>query len=215
MVFDESRRRIEQAVDQDVAADPSVQLLQRLHEQLVATDANTATREDLARLSADVQALAAQTRSDRRHTALLGEYHAQTLAQSQLAFRVSLVFASLGFILIAATIVVAVLGGDAEATDETLIALAGGTVIEAVAALFFALANQTSRKMAGFFDSARADRSLEEALELADRIPDPGVQSRLKTVLALRLAAAEASDQVVRSVMAENPSGTSGEQTRE
>lgn len=211
LVFDESRRRIEQAVDRDVESDPSLQQLQLLVERLVTTDTNAATREDVARLSAEVRTLAAQTRTDRRNTALLGEYHSQTLAQSQLAFRVSLVFASLGFVLIAATVFVAIIGGNAAADDGTIISLVGGTIIEAVAGLFFALANQTSTKMAGFFDSARADRSLEEALALADTVPDPAVQSRLKTVLALRLAAAQASDDVVRSIMAEDRPDVDGD----
>lgn len=196
----DSRRRIEDAIDRDVEADPAVQELARLAEQLLAADTRLATEADLTSLSREVKALAAQTRNERRHSALLGEYHAQTLAQSQLAFRMSLIFASLGFLIIATTIAVAVLGEDA--SGGNILALVGGAVIEAVAALFFSLSNQTSAKMADFFDSARVDRSLEEALSLADKVPDQSVQSRLKTVLTLRLAGAEASDDVVRTIIA-------------
>jgi hypothetical protein len=40
--------------------------------------------------------------------------------------------------------------------------------------------------MTSFFDKLRDDRSLDDALKLADGIPDPTVKSRLQTVLSLR-----------------------------
>ena len=136
--------------------------------------------------------------------ALLNEYHAHVLAQSRVAFWFSLSFASLGFVLIALSVVAAVIDSTRSASVPGVIS---GTVVEAVAGLFFVQSNRARDLMQSFFEKARADRSLAEALRLAEEGGDPMLRSRVQAVLALRLAHAEASDEIVRAVMAANDAG--------
>ena len=137
---------------------------------------------------------------DQQTEKLLREYHAQGLTQSRVAFLFSIVFASLGFVLIAATVVVAVAAGTR--TGANAVALISGAIVEAVSGLFFVQSNRARITMTAFFDKLRQDRSLEEALRLSDSIPDPLIKSRLKTILSLRLAGADASDDALRTVLA-------------
>jgi hypothetical protein len=134
------------------------------------------------------------------------EYHAEGLAQSKLAFIVSLVFASLGFVLIATAVIAVLLGAQVGAGVITLVS---GSVVEAVASLFFVQSNRARTTMVEFFDRLRVDRSLEESLKLADAITDPLIRSRVQTLLAVRLARAEAADSVLQTVMAA-PAGPTG-----
>lgn len=139
-----------------------------------------------------------QAEEHRAELILSEQYHRQGLAQSNLAFQLSLVFAGLGFLIIAASVVV-VLASDN--VDSGIVALISGTVVEAVSGLFFVQANQARNLMIQFFDRLRVDRSLEEALKLSSEVPDPIISSRLSTLLSVRLAQAEATDDVLRAVM--------------
>jgi hypothetical protein len=145
---------------------------------------------------------------DQRTEALLKEYHAQGLAQSRVAFLFSIIFASLGFLLIAATVVAAVALNTH--TGANTVALISSAIVEAVSGLFFVQSNRARVLMTAFFDKLRQDRSLEEALKLSESVPDPLINSRLKTVLSLRLANAAASDEVVKTVMATTSGESSG-----
>jgi hypothetical protein len=120
------------------------------------------------------------------------------LAQSNIAFQLSLVFAVLGFLIIAASVIVVLVSGR---TDPAIVSLVSGTVVEAVSALFFVQANQARRLMVEFFDRLRVDRSVEEALKLSARVPDDTIRSRLSTLLSVRLARADATDEVLRTIM--------------
>jgi hypothetical protein len=154
------------------------------------------------RLAAIVRAEAAsatQAAAERSERIVADEYHAQGLAQSKIAFLFSIVFAALGFLLIAAS-VIAVLAGAQVGTG--VISLISGSVVEAVSALFFVQANRARNLMVQFFDRLRVDRSLDESLNLAQSITDPLIRSRLQTLLAVRLAQATATDEVLRTVMA-------------
>jgi hypothetical protein len=128
---------------------------------------------------------------------LLREYHAQGLAQSRISFWFSLVFASLGF----AVIIAAVMTMDRTAAimeqGRTWVTVAAGTIIDAVAALFFVQSNKARELMVEFFDRPRNDRKLEESLKIASTLPDPTLSSRLGVILALNLADAKPSDDLV------------------
>jgi hypothetical protein len=139
---------------------------------------------------------------DRRSLALFEQYHTQGLAQSRQSFRFSLVFASLGFLIIAGAVVNAVVQ-DTGIGGANAVSLLGGAVIEAVSALFFVQSNRARVLMEQFFDRLREDRALDEALRLSDEVTDPLVQSRLKTALAFTLADSKASDSVIQTVMGE------------
>lgn len=73
---------------------------------------------------------------------LLREYHAQGLAQSKISFWFSLVFAALGFAVIVSAIFTLQPGERLLDQGRTFISLVAGTVIDAVAALFFVQSNK-------------------------------------------------------------------------
>ena len=73
-------------------------------------------------------------------------------------------------------------------SDAQILNLVSGTIIEAVAALFFVQSNRARRLMVEFFDRLRADKKLDDALRLAQEIGDGHIQSRLKVLLALDFA---------------------------
>jgi TRADD-N domain-containing protein len=123
---------------------------------------------------------------------LLSEYHAQGLTQSRTSFRVSLFFASLGFVVIAVAVVFAI--ADETTNAGTTVSLIAGAIVEAVAGLFFVQSNRAAELMTTFFDRLRADRKLRDALELAKSIDDSRLRSRLQTQLALSMAETSESE---------------------
>jgi hypothetical protein len=136
---------------------------------------------------------------------LLREYHAQGLAQSKISFWFSLIFASLGFSVIMLGVGL-FLSQDASqmsiaAAQKPAFTLISGTVIDAVAALFFVQSNRARQLMSEFFDKLRVDRKLDECLKLAGDITDQRIQSSLKAVLALSFAEVVSSDQMLASIL--------------
>lgn len=128
-----------------------------------------------------------------RQYALLREYHAQGLSKSRISFWFSLTFASIGFAVIALAVGLFLEATPAETgwldnAGKPVFTLVSGTVIDAVAALFFVQSNKARQLMTEFFDKLRIDRKLDESLKLAEAIADPSVASRLKAVLALHFA---------------------------
>jgi hypothetical protein len=143
---------------------------------------------------------------DNRSFALFEQYHKEGLAQSRQSFRFSLIFASLGFLIIAGAVINAVVQ-DTGVAGANSVSLLGGAVIEAVATLFFVQSNKARLLMEQFFDRLRADRALDEALRLSDEIPSDLVKSRLKTALAFTLAESEAEADVMKAVMGVETTG--------
>jgi hypothetical protein len=72
-----------------------------------------------------------------------------------------------------------------ESAGKPIFTLIAGTVIDAVAALFFVQSNKARQLMTEFFDKLRVDRKLDEALQLMKDIGDPVIASRIKGVVAL------------------------------
>jgi hypothetical protein len=136
---------------------------------------------------------------------LIQEYHAQGIAQSKTSFWFSLIFASLGFSVIMLGVVLFLSGEASEASIATMqkpaFTLISGTVIDAVAALFFVQSNRARQLMSEFFDKLRVDRKLDECLKLANDIDDPKIQSSLKAVLALSFAEVGSASQMLPSVL--------------
>jgi TRADD-N domain-containing protein len=125
---------------------------------------------------------------------LMREYHTQGLSQSRVSFWFSLIFASLGFAIIALAVGI-FLQSDAnsnagwlDTAGKPIFTLIAGTVIDAVAALFFVQSNKARQLMTEFFDKLRVDRKLDEALGLMSSIPDPAIASRVKGIVALAFA---------------------------
>jgi Cyanobacterial TRADD-N associated 2-Transmembrane domain len=142
---------------------------------------------------------AALAKGDGREFVLLREYHAQGLGQAKISFRLSMVFATLGFTMIIFAVVADSVGFYKGSTSVPLIA---GAIVEAVGGLFFVQSNRAQNQMLHFFDRLRLDRRLEEALKIADTIPDGTLESRLKVMLALELSGGKPSDQQIAALVA-------------
>jgi hypothetical protein len=105
------------------------------------------------------------------------QYHLQSLSQSRISFWFSLVFASIGFAIIATS---------AFAYDKKNYAgIVAGTIIDAVSALFFYQSNKARQLMSEFFDKLRADRNLQESLKLSATVDDPKMRNALQVTLSL------------------------------
>jgi hypothetical protein len=173
--------------------------ISRLREPTQPPTSSTETAQEVAALLRDELTRVRQAADQRSERILSDEYHTEGLAQSKLAFIFSLVFASLGFLIIVASVVVVLVD---DSVEPGIVTLVSGTVVEAVSALFFVQANRSRRLMVEFFDKLRVDRSLEESLKLSGDIPNELIKSRLRTLLAVRLAQADATDDVLRILMA-------------
>lgn len=155
----------------------------------LAVDFDRTALEDIrSRLKAD------QAQGGSQQYALLREYHAQGLAQSRISFWFSLAFASVGFAVIAVSIGIFLQStqdksaGWLDTAGKPIFTLVAGTVIDAVAALFFVQSNKARQLMTAFFDKLRIDRKLDEALKLANAVSDPKIASNLKALLSLNFA---------------------------
>ncbi|MEV4209644.1 TRADD-N-associated membrane domain-containing protein [Nocardia salmonicida] len=141
---------------------------------------------------------------------LFKQYHSRSLIQSQLSFYFSLTAAVVGF----GVIVLALWTVGRKGADDAGVAavqLTAAVIIEAVAALFFRLSNQSRELLVSFFDKLRQDRQFEEGMIMAREVPegDP-VAGRLKSAIALHLIGAvpEQLEPVLRGqsgVTAETP----------
>jgi|GEM_PF-3069450 hypothetical protein len=143
--------------------------------------------------------------------ALLREYHAQGLAQSKISFWFSLVFSAIGF-----SVIIFAIGlflRQDTFTNEPLVStlqkptytLIAGTIIEAVAALFFVQSNRARQLMTEFFDRLRIDRKVDEALRLAAEIEDIATSSSLKAMLALSFADVQSANDALCRILNQSP----------
>ena len=136
-----------------------------------------------------------------RQYLLLKAYHQQSLGQSQISMWFSLVFAAVGF----AVIIIALFANEGKSSEgfatERLIKLASGTVIDAVASLFFVQSNKARELMATFFDKLRTDRKLDESLRLVSEVSDGLLKSRLQLLLSLNFADVKVADETLLAVM--------------
>ena len=97
--------------------------------------------------------------------------------------------------------------------QKPIFALVAGTVVEAVAALFFVQSNKARQLMSEFFDKARMDRKLDESLVLASQIDDDAIAARLRAYLAMSFAEVEPSKEKLQAIMSETvPPGSSPKQ---
>jgi hypothetical protein len=94
----------------------------------------------------------------------LANYYAVTLAQSKISFWFSLVFASIGFLVIIAA---AFLTGDAFGASVKIVS---GIITDAVAALFFIQSPRAQEAMGAFFEKLRTDRQFIEGRRICEEI---------------------------------------------
>jgi hypothetical protein len=136
-----------------------------------------------------------------RQYQLLRQYHSQGLEQSKISFWFSLIFAALGFVVIITATFTMESGVQLTAQGRAFITLLAGTIIDAVAALFFVQSNKARELMTNFFDRLRADRKLEEALNLCREIKDKNIQSKVQTLLTLRFTEIQINDGLLSTML--------------
>jgi hypothetical protein len=130
-------------------------------------------------------------------TEQLAQYYAQVLAQSKTSFWFSLVFASVGFLVI----IIAGFKYTSSTSGATIVQLISGVIMDAVAALFFVQSKSAQASMSEFFDKLRKDRQQVESRKLCESISDPLVKDALKIQLALRYAEIDKSDEISNSII--------------
>jgi hypothetical protein len=164
-------------------------------------------RREIERIETQLPQVSETVKPIDRQYALFREYHAQGLAQSRVSFWFSLIFASLGFLVIITTLLAMDRSRTLMDQGTTFVSLVAGTIIDAVSALFFVQSNKARHLMTEFFDRLRTDRKFEESLQLAESIPDPAAQSRLKALLAVEFAGIEANETTLRELFGSNQDG--------
>lgn len=110
-------------------------------------------------------------------------YHQQRLEQSKWAFYLSVWGSAGGFIVILISVISGMIYNDPQWAG-----IVSGTIIEAVAALFYNLSNKANEKISEFFDGLTADANVERAIHLSNEINDQHIRDELKVKLALYLS---------------------------
>jgi len=141
------------------------------------------SREYEIELDSGRQISAQDTRPGRDTYKILAKYSAQGLAQSRISFLVSIIFAGLGFIVILSGVGVAIFANKQATT--ALIPVISGAIVDAVAGLFFTVNARTQKVMVEFFDKLRSDQRVEDAMDIASKLPDTTMASKLQALLAL------------------------------
>ncbi|RSM49990.1 hypothetical protein DMB66_43905 [Actinoplanes sp. ATCC 53533] len=127
-----------------------------------------------------------------KQEAILREIYTQGLGQARRSFTVSLIFASLGALVLLSGIGLAI--RNAETSGEqyaSIVTGAVGVVINLTSSLFFVQSNRARRNMAeqGMMlrEESREDRRLNAARELVAAIDDAALRSEVRAELARKL----------------------------
>lgn len=126
----------------------------------------------------------------------LTNYYSQILSQSKVSFWFSLVFASLGFV----AIMVAAFFYSSTASGSTIAQFIAGTIMEAVASLFFVQSKNAQKSMGDFFDKLRSDRLHLESRKMCEAIQNNQTQDMLKLNLALHYAGVPNSEAIAKQI---------------
>ncbi len=125
----------------------------------------------------------------------LVQYHANSLAQSRISFWFSIGAATFGFLVIVVGVLLYIL---VPSNTASYLSVASGTIIDAVATLFFVQSNQARKSMTEFFDKLRSDRKFNESLRLSESITDQHIQSMLKALLSLSFSGMPTDSEFVK-----------------
>lgn len=117
------------------------------------------------------------------------EYHQQSISQSRISFWFSLLFASIGFVIIATSVFT-------YSEKAGYLGIVAGTIIDVVSALFFYQSNKARQLMSEFFDKLRSDRNHEESLKLCETIDNTHMRNALKLRLSLFFSGLADSEQI-------------------
>jgi Na+/melibiose symporter-like transporter len=126
----------------------------------------------------------------------LSNYYRQTLLQSQISFWFSLIFASLGFLLI----ILASVSHATNSLDKTVISIISGVVIDAISALFFVQSNNAKKAVTTFFEKLRKDKQIHDAIKICESIEDIKIKDKLKVNLSLSLLGLANSNELTKEL---------------
>jgi len=130
----------------------------------------------------------------------LAKYASHGLAQSRISFVVSLVFAGLGFLVILTGVAIVTVRHGSLTTAA--VSALSGTVVEAVAALFFTLNRMNQKNMLVFYDKLRSDQRVEYAINIAKKLPESDLATKLQALLALRFSETDAISELFQQLLA-------------
>ncbi|RYY22985.1 MAG: hypothetical protein EOP62_21675 [Sphingomonadales bacterium] len=114
----------------------------------------------------------------------LANYYNQALSAAKISFWFSLGFASIGF----GVIIFAFVSHSAADMAGTVLKVVSGTIIDAVAGLFFVQSTAAQKSMSEFFDKLRLDRLNVEARDLIAQIENSERRDQLRAQLVLKYA---------------------------
>lgn len=150
-----------------------------------------ATAKRLAQEAVELAGTSDTTASEQTRLSL--RYYAQGVGQAQVSFYFSLTFASVGFMVIIAGVILAIIRPNS--ATEAAVTVGAGAITDAIGALFFALANRSRAVMTSFIDKLRSDREREreflKSLELMELVQSGELRDSLKAIAALRFLRAE------------------------
>lgn len=117
-------------------------------------------------------------------TEQLRNYYSQALAQAKFSFWFSLIFASIGFLIIVAA-GLKTINGDIAAN---IIQIVSGVIVDSISALFYMQANKTQESMMQFFEKLRIDRQQIDSISLCKEISSDDLRDSLMKEISLHLA---------------------------
>jgi hypothetical protein len=126
----------------------------------------------------------------------LANYYAQILSQSKVSFWFSLIFASLGFLVI----VVAAFLYNQTNSGSAIAQFVAGIIMDAVAGLFFVQSKNAQKSMGDFFDKLRKDRAQVESRALCEAVSTQEAKDSLRVHLALFYAGVEGHETIAKSI---------------
>jgi cytochrome c biogenesis protein CcdA len=126
----------------------------------------------------------------------LANYYSQILTQSKISFWFSLIFASLGFVII---IVAAFLYTDGSGT-ATVAQFVAGIIMDTVAGLFFVQSRNAQKSMAEFFEKLRNDRLHMESRRLVDTVSSEKIKDALRIYLSLHYAGVLNAENIAKGI---------------
>lgn len=117
----------------------------------------------------------------------LANYYNQALARAKVSFWFSLIFASVGFLVI----IFAFVTHEANDVAGTILKIISGTVIDAVSGLFFVQSTSAQKSMSDFFEKLRLDRASAVAREMISEMENPDRRDQLRAQLVIKYAGIE------------------------
>lgn len=129
----------------------------------------------------------------------LENYYSQALNQSKISFWFSILFASIGFIII----IIAGFLYSNENSGATIVSMISGTIIDSIAALFFIQTKRAQKNMNDFFQKLREDKQYVEAKKLCESLNSIKAKDALKIQLALNFSRIPNSKEIASDIVKE------------